>query len=134
MQIVNTTSFCVSNIFTTNKPSFSRSFAIGFTPDAVIIRQITYGLLTDDQGIAAIHTDLVFGGDGIIGHVVSTDAVTSGITVSASQMFKVQSNANGSTFRFTMMAPDPNNVGQFVPDNLADGTLLMNLEFIQYKK
>jgi hypothetical protein len=70
MFVVNRASITVTHTFAGGPTSFSRKMQVGFVPDEVIVRQVSY---TDqDQAIYpdVIQTDLVKSGDGIICHLM----------------------------------------------------------------
>lgn len=140
-EIINRFSLNVIHQFTKNNPSFSESLQLTFNPDAMIVRQITYGGVTDDQNISAIQTSLVGYGDGIIGHIFSNTLAEIGppavvntplaMTVCPSAQYPIIKNKTTSATQFTLLVPFN---GQLVPNTLADGQLFLTLEFVEFKK
>ncbi len=144
MSIINRASRTFAHVFVAGAP-FQIGFAIGFQADEVIVRQISYGACTNDTGISVIKTDLIQGGDDIIGHVyANTSAVVVAgaltqvntpafMTVAPNSIFPVYgSKCNGTaTFRIeAIVNNDPTNLEQNI---LADGVLQVTLEFVKYK-
>jgi len=118
-------------------PTFKRNFQVGFDADEVIVRSISYGMCTNDNLLSYITTDLIKTGDGIIG-IVSPNAAGNPIssTYTPNSKFTINKNKINSgiaSFSINCNATfvDPNN---FPPLNmLADGTLMMLLEFVKYE-
>ncbi len=141
MQIANRASITVTHLFVAGAP-FQRTLNVGFDADEVIIRQITYGDITNDVNASFIQTDLVKNGDGIIGHVIPNTLPVAG---PPQYVNTVMSNSycpnghypvnrgkiNGGQATFNILTPVGAN-DTVIQNTLADGILTITLEFVQY--
>ena len=131
MKVSNRFVKTITHTFALGAP-FQASIHAPFRPDEMIVRQITYGGCATDQDISVIQCDLPSFGDGIIGHVAPNPVDLLAISHNPGTVFGIiGSKAMSGQVTFRIMIP----IGDGLAANiLADGLLMITLEFIQYEK
>jgi hypothetical protein len=129
MKVANISTLTIAHTFVAGAP-FSAYLPVGFDPDIVILRQISYGSCTSDNVQSVIQTDLVQYGHGIIGHVVANTTDQIAISSTPNAKFCVnKGKINAGQAKFSILSLN----GTALSQNLvADGTLFLNLEFIKF--
>jgi len=124
-------SITVSNRFSAGASTFSRSLQIPIEAETMVVRQITYGGTTSDIYVSVIRCDVVLPGDTIIGHVFpSVDGVSIATAITPNAEFTIdKQKARSGVTTFQMI-----NAEDGSPNVLADGILVITLEFVKHIK
>jgi hypothetical protein len=140
-----------------NPSSFTRQITLGFEPDDVIVKQVTYrAVLGDQEAVYYVRTNMIKdSASNLLCSFVPkmmisentyfnsetnevVDAVLQGdysVTTPCATFQVEQSNVNSGSTEFTIVETTLNPIGQFVDaSNALTGELSLQLEFVQYQK
>jgi hypothetical protein len=132
--VKNRASITVNHVFVAGAP-FQYKLNVGFDADEVIVRYVTYGQSANQVDQSVIQTDFIQTGDGIIAHVFPNRTALSSPyanTTCPNAIFQVKKGKSNSTVTFSILSSDVAGGLGLISDPLADGTLFITLEFIQY--